>query len=328
MRHRTYAWLAGLLMVVAILGGCALAAPTPTPTPLPPTPTPDPNVQEAQALWQTLQQAQYAQNWSTVPGKGTFYKGQGPHGLLLSTYLNEAAFKALQEKPGTMPDGAIIVKENYTPDKTLDSITVMYKKAGYAPDKGDWFWVKYGPQGEVQAAGQPAGCLSCHAAVRSNDYIFTFPIAPLSVTAVEPTDKDKEMARSLWQTLQEARYAQNWTTVPGKGTFYKGQPPHGALLSTYLNDKAAEAMKAKPGEMPDGAIIVKENYTPDKTLDSITVMYKETGYDPEHKDWFWVKFGPQGEIQAAGKPVGCLSCHGSVRSNDYIFTFPVALQQP
>jgi len=25
--------------------------------------------------------------------------------------------------------------------------TVMYKVEGYNPDAGDWFWVKYSPQG-------------------------------------------------------------------------------------------------------------------------------------------------------------------------------------
>jgi cytochrome c551/c552 len=55
----------------------------------------------------------------------------------------------------------------------------MRKEQGFAPQEGDWFWAKYKPDGTVEAAGQPAGCLSCHGAVRSNDYVFTFPVAPI-----------------------------------------------------------------------------------------------------------------------------------------------------
>jgi hypothetical protein len=158
----------------------------------------------------------------------------------------------------------------------------------------------------------------------SNDFIFTFPIAPIQAAAIAPTDEDRAMADQLWQEMQDAGYRDNWDTPIGKGTFYQGQPPHGALLSTYLSPGAAEAMNTKPGQMPDGALIVKENFMPDKTLDSLTVLYKQMGYDPEHGDWFWAKYGPGGEVQVLGKAALCISCHGSVRSNDFIFTFPIA----
>ena len=54
-----------------------------------------------------------------------------------------------------MPDGAIIVKENYGKDKEkLMAITQMYLKKGCNPDAGDWFWAKYGPEGEVMSSGK------------------------------------------------------------------------------------------------------------------------------------------------------------------------------
>ncbi len=323
-----------MLFLLLVLAACATAAPTPiplppTPTPVPPTPTPAMSAEEeaAGALWDQVTSADYASNWSTIPGKGTLYRGQGPHGMLLSTYLNPVAEEAMKNKPGVMPEGAIIVKENYKPNKTLAAITIMKKQPGFDADHNDWFWAKYGPDGKVLAAGTPAGCISCHGSVRSNDYIFTFPIAP--ITPPEASDTQAEArAQTLWASLQQANYADNWTTVPGKGTLYRGQGPHGMLLSTYLNPAAAKAMAEKPGSMPDGAIIVKENYKPDKTLAAITVMVKENGYSPEYGDWFWVKYAPDGSVQAAGQPAGCISCHGSVRSNDYIFTFPVAPISP
>ncbi|MFQ5858818.1 MAG: cytochrome P460 family protein [Anaerolineae bacterium] len=336
--------IVSLIVFALLFAACAPAAtqppapkdtpvPPPTDTPVPvPTDTPVPEVSPDEAMaqerWQELQAANYQENWITVPGKGTLYKGQSPHGALLSTYLNPEAAEAMKLKKGDMAADAIIVKENYMPDGTLDALTVMYKEPGYDPDHGDWFWAKFGADGTVQAAGKPAGCISCHGSARSNDYIFTFPIAPIQAAAVPPTDEVMSMAKELWEKLQEADYQDKWITVPGKGTLYEGQAPHGALLSTYLNPEAAETMKSKSGDMTADAIIVKENYMPDGTLVALTVMYKKPDYDPNHRDWFWAKFGADGTIQAAGKPTGCIACHGSVRSNDYIFTFPIAPISP
>jgi cytochrome c551/c552 len=298
----------------------------PTDTPVPPTPTPELSEDEAMAvqLWEMLQEANYEDGWATVEGKGKLYRGLDPHGMLLTTYLNEDAAAAMKAQAGVMPDGAVIVKENYTPDAELAAITVMYKNAGYDENHNDWFWAKYGPDGTLQAAGKPAGCIACHGSRRTNDYIFTFPIAPIQVDATQPSDEDLAAAEQLWQTLQDLDYENNWELIPGKGKLYRGQGPHGMLLTTYLNAEAAEGMNSKPGFMPEGSIIVKENYTPDEELAALTVMVKQPGYDPEHNDWFWVKYGADGAIQAAGKPVGCIACHGSGLSNDYIFTFPVA----
>ena len=70
----------------------------------------------AAALWTFLQEVNYQDEWELWPGKGELYEGGEPHGALFTTYLNSIAFKALTEKAGSMPNGAIIVKENYTPD--------------------------------------------------------------------------------------------------------------------------------------------------------------------------------------------------------------------
>ncbi len=302
-------------------------APTDTPAAAPtdtPAPEMSPNEKAAMELWQMLQDEGYADKWTLVPGKGELYAGQGPHGMLLTTYLNEQAFNAYESKPGAFSDGSILVKENYMPDKTLAAITVMVKKAGYDADHNDWFFAKYAPDGTVQASGSPAGCVSCHGSVRTNDYVFTFPVAPMTPPQVEASDQVKQKAADLWKMLQEAGYQDKWTLIPGKGELYAGQGPHGMLLTTYLNEQAFNTYESKPGAFPDGSIIVKENYMPDKTLAAITVMVKEQGFAPGEGDWFWTKFAPDGSVQATGQPAGCVSCHGSVRSNDYIFSFPVA----
>lgn len=128
----------------------------------------------ATALWAHLEGAGYTANWTLWPGKGQLYQGTEPHGMLLTTYLNELALDALTNKAGTMPAGAIVVKENYMPDSTLAAVTVMYKAAvGYNPEHSDWFFLKRLADGTVEASGRVAGCQGCHGGVAANDYLFT-----------------------------------------------------------------------------------------------------------------------------------------------------------
>lgn len=116
---------------------------------------------------------------------------------------------------------------------------------------------------------------------------------------------------------------QQWDLWPGKDKLYKGQHPHGAFLTTYVSPLALGAIEAKGGTMLDTSFVVKENYTPEKTLAAITVMYKKEGYNPEGGDWFWLKFTPDGSIEAEGKVAGCIGCHKSVEGNDWLFTGPI-----
>ena len=95
------------------------------------------------------------------------------------------------------------------------------------------------------------------------------------------------------------------------------------LLTTYLNPAAYEALTGKKGSMPDGAIILKENYTPEGELAATTVMYKKSGYDPGHNNWFWLKSLADGTIEKEGMVEGCLTCHGDVSNNDYVWTGPL-----
>ncbi len=111
----------------------------------------------------------------------------------------------------------------------------------------------------------------------------------------------------------------NWQTWPGKGKMYKGTKPHGAFLTTYVNDIAIESIKGKKG-LANNSIIVKENYSPDKKLVAVTVMYKVKGYNPDGGDWFWAKYGADLSIMAEGKVNGCLGCHSAAKANDYVFT--------
>ena len=171
------------LRYLIILGGFALlavacgasATPDPVPTVGVSLRTSLPNT-EANAVIAYLQNVDYQKTWQLWPGKGELYEGAEPHGMLLTTYLNETALDALTNKTGTLPVGSIVVKENYTPDGVLDATTVMYKVDGYNPEHNDWFWAKVGADGTVQAEGQVAGCQTCHGGKKDNDYIWTSPL--------------------------------------------------------------------------------------------------------------------------------------------------------
>ena len=57
-------------------------------------------------------------------------------------------------------------------------------------------------------------------------------------------------------------------------------------------------------------------------LKAVTVMFqREAGYDPGNDNWFWVKYAPDGSLQAFGKVEGCISCHSEAPGNDYIYSY-------
>ncbi|MBI5056161.1 MAG: cytochrome P460 family protein [Nitrospirae bacterium] len=134
------------------------------------------------------------------------------------------------------------------------------------------------------------------------------------------------MKHTPWPAGGDVRYHitthkpyKKWKKWPGKGEMYQGKEPHGALLTTYVNDAALDSIKKGKG-MAGKSIIVKENYDANKQLMAITVMYKAKDYNPEGGDWFWAKFDPQFNILAEGKVEDCIKCHSTVQDNDYIFT--------
>lgn len=132
-------------------------------------------------------------------------------------------------------------------------------------------------------------------------------------------------AEAVLAHLDSADYTDAWMHWPDRSPFYEGQDPHGMLLSTRLNPRAArglQAMTVDEGEtLPFGSIVVKDNYAPDSTLVATTVMYKQQHYDPENHDWFWVKRLADGTVEAAGRADGCISCHEQAAGEwDYLMT--------
>lgn len=143
--------------------------------------------------------------------------------------------------------------------------------------------------------------------------------AAAPAAGAQATDPDTT-AEALWAHLEAEAYRDNWRLWPGKDRLYAGTEPHGMLLTTYANNTAYRALQAgQVGELPPGSIIVKENWMPDSTFDAATVMYKVEGYNPEHQDWLFAKFDPQGSPDAFGRAPMCQECHQNAGSG-YIYT--------
>ncbi len=141
------------------------------------------------------------------------------------------------------------------------------------------------------------------------------------------TPQDVAYARQLWNKLEQGGF--NTTAA----TLYVGGPPHGPVREVL------------EGSIDGRRVIVKRNYggkgiTPAQVsrnrsayLKAITVMAKrEPGYDPQDRDWFWVKYKPDGSLHknpkgmllagrvAKGMAAGCIACHKSASGNDMVFT--------
>jgi hypothetical protein len=172
--------VAGILIVAAPIVACeeadrAPAAEDETTLPAPPAPAapaaaPDTT---AEGLWAHLEGEAYRDNWRLWPGTEQLYEGTEPHGMLLTTYANDVAYRALLDgQVADLPDGSIIVKENYMPDGTYDAATVMYRVRGYNPDHQDWLFAKYEADGAVDAFGRAPMCQACHEQAETG-YVFT-----------------------------------------------------------------------------------------------------------------------------------------------------------
>ncbi len=131
---------------------------------------------------------------------------------------------------------------------------------------------------------------------------------------------DKINAQELWRYMTEENPYKNYPSWPGKEDFYESTMPPGNILKLYINNLALDTVVNKKGVFPDGTLLIKENYTDDKKLFLITVMYKAKGFNPAGHDWYWVKYKPDGEARLEGKVDACINCHVGIANNDYVFT--------
>ncbi len=157
-------------------------------------------------------------------------------------------------------------------------------------------------------------------------------LAAPAIGAPFGSDADVSYANRLWMSLK-------YRHLVGKdailSTPYKGTHPHGAILDTI-------DARTRVGD-DVGPAIIKRNYggpgvsksavanNPRKFLKSVTVMFKRPGYDPEDRDWFWVKYAPDGRVLknpkglflagrvAKGSSQGCIACHKGAPGGDMVF---------
>lgn len=143
---------------------------------------------------------------------------------------------------------------------------------------------------------------------------------------------DVAYAAKLWSALSSAGLVGDGAIMSAP---YTGVHPHGAILDT-IDAKATVDGRTN-------VVIIKRNYggpgvskqavanDPAKWLKAVTVMYKRTGYDAADKDWFWVKYAPDGSLLknpkgmklagmvAKGAPKGCIACHQAAPGGDFVY---------
>jgi len=143
--------------------------------------------------------------------------------------------------------------------------------------------------------------------------------------------RDVAFSKDLWKAI--SGYPK-WKLT---SRIYKGASPHGKwvrLFSTFVTVQGRDY----PG-------IIKENYggrgvTPERIqadrkawLKAVTVMVaRESGYDKDNKNWFWVKYTKDGAVAknpkgmalagrvAKGQTKGCIGCHSQAGGKDYLFS--------
>ena len=105
--------------------------------------------------------------------------GGDPHNGTKNVYVNKTpediAPNGEQQFP--YPDGSIVIKEAYRPDKDyVGLIAIMRKKAGVDPDHNDWEFIEYvrnKPDADFSVIAEGRICWGCHARVEDIDYVFT-----------------------------------------------------------------------------------------------------------------------------------------------------------
>ncbi|MES9851621.1 MAG: hypothetical protein ABW170_07305 [Candidatus Thiodiazotropha sp. L084R] len=156
--------------------------------------------------------------------------------------------------------------------------------------------------------------------------------ASAAMAAPFGNSEDLSYAGELWSNMSEAGLVGEGATM---STPYTGIHPHGAILDTIDT-------RLKVGN-DENILIIKRNYggegvskvavanDPEKYLKAVTVMYKRQGYDPETKDWFWVKYAMDGSVLKNPKGVslagrvgkgmgqGCVACHMGAPGGDLVF---------
>ncbi len=98
--------------------------------------------------------------WKLWPGSSR-HPADSPHGPLVTTYVNPAAYESLTAGK-ELKTGSLIVMENRGLDGGFRGLSVRMKIRGYNSAGDDWYWLQYDEQGEATSRGKGYECLACH----------------------------------------------------------------------------------------------------------------------------------------------------------------------
>jgi len=146
-------------------------------------------------------------------------------------------------------------------------------------------------------------------------------------------DNSVSYAKALWSELEKAQLVGDNVI---HSNFYEGDEPHGFVLEVFDADltigEHTGRMVLKRNYGPAGVEIEEVSNDPSGHLAATTVMFRrEAGYDDDHKNWFWAKYLPNGDLDknpkgmqlagrvAKGAEVGCIACHSAAPGEDYLF---------
>ena len=105
--------------------------------------------------------------------------GGDPHNGTKNVFVNQERDTIAPdgEQQFPYPDGSIVVKEAFRPNKDyVGLIAIMRKVAGSDPDHNDWKFVEYtrnNPDDDFKLVFSGQICWNCHARVEDIDYVFT-----------------------------------------------------------------------------------------------------------------------------------------------------------
>ena len=137
----------------------------------------------------------------------------------------------------------------------------------------------------------------------------------------------QEFADSLWRFIvrPQSPYTK-WATVPISKVEH-AEKGHGTNPKIYANPTAMQDLSAPP----QGSIFVIDDYADNgKTRNNVSIMYRAKGSDPEHNDWYWLRYLPNGSIARtddtpgarpiAGEVKSCIECHDKAGGKDWVFS--------
>jgi len=137
--------------------------------------------------------------------------------------------------------------------------------------------------------------------------------APEPSETVESAKPRPYSAEELWQ--EDMADYQTWAMMPGSTEKMETTGRHGELATVRVNSIAAAAIAADAEAIPEGGVVIKENFDADGTRTDIVAMRKLAA------GWYWAEYETTGARRVAGPALSeCLQCH-SMSGNDNLFTW-------